>query len=159
GLSQIVIGNADTPAWSPDGRYVAYPFNPSERVGGVWLTDPDGKEPQVVLGGVFSRIAWSPDSKSIAVRGISWEGGDPRVIPGAVQGVRENDQVWVVDRASGQATVLTRQAGPGNWSPSWSPDGKSVAAVLANGSVEELRAFPIDGGPSVLLTVAKGIEF
>src|SRR5207245_5303273 len=109
----------------------------------------------VLLGGVFSRVAWSPDSSAIAVRGVSWEGGPAKPI----QGIQANEQVHLVDRVTGSARLLTAQAGPGNCGPAWSPDGNTVAVITPAAGAEQLVAFPSGGGPSVILTQAAALEF
>lgn len=143
-LRQIFKGNANAPAWSGDGRWIAFSFNEGPTTGGLYVVDPDGRDPRVLLPGVFSEVAWSPDSRQIAVRGVPWPGGTPAV----VRGIQEVEQVLTVERDTGQARVLTTEAGGGNWSPVWSPDGKSIACVSGALGRQRLLVIGATGGPA-----------
>ena len=55
-----------TPVWSPDGQYLAYPFE-LDGVEDVWVVPVAGGEPVNVsdLPGAKSHISWSPYSKAL----------------------------------------------------------------------------------------------
>src|SRR5262245_51532009 len=64
----------DDPAWSPDGRHLAFNGTLSGRKG-LWVVAPDGSEPRFLAEVVGTNspltfegaaIAWSPDSRRIA---------------------------------------------------------------------------------------------
>jgi len=49
------------PAWSPDGRKIVY-VQESENGNSVWLSDPDGKSPKMLVKSAFRHGAfWLPD--------------------------------------------------------------------------------------------------
>jgi WD40 repeat protein len=53
------------PAWSPDGRKIVY-VQESENGNSLWLSDPDGKNPKMLVKSGFRHGAfWLPDSKNI----------------------------------------------------------------------------------------------
>lgn len=54
------------PVWSPDGQYLAYPFD-VDGVEEVWVVPSAGGEPVNIsdLPGEKSHISWSPDSKAL----------------------------------------------------------------------------------------------
>ena len=105
-------GRHDTqPAWSPDGRWIAYVSAPADTSGDfeLDLVRPDGSGRRVLARGVtaLSGPAWSPDGRRIAV--------------GSRNGV--TDQVEVVDVAT---RALSWVAGAdGGW-PAWSKDGSHI---------------------------------
>ncbi len=94
-----------SPAWSPDGRWIAY-FSDASGEYELWMTQSDGKGETKQLtsaGGVFKNsMTWSPDSKKIiyldcagTMRMLTLESGEIKVLDesrygfwvGAIQGV------------------------------------------------------------------------
>ena len=105
------------PAWSPDGKWIAY-FSDESGEYALHLRDQTGmgEVKKIKLGdapGFFSAPVWSPDSKKIAYR-------DQRV------------NLWYVDVATGANVIVdTNTFGRPDdvLDPSWSPDGKWIAYV------------------------------
>lgn len=104
-----------SPAWSPDGRWIAY-FSDAGGEYRIVLEQSDGiGEPRTILPGDFpayyENLQWSPDSKKLLYT-------DNRA------------QIWLTDVESGAATLVDRlpyypvTAQP---SPSWSPDSGWIA--------------------------------
>ncbi len=63
----FLVGGANTPAFSPDGKQVAYVFKPN-RDDPIFLTDPAGADPKQILppGGLKNlNPVWSPDGEWI----------------------------------------------------------------------------------------------
>src|SRR5882724_377893 len=56
------------PAWSPDGRYIAF-----ERADSIYLIPPLGGPERKLADFNASHVAWTPDGKSVAVSG--WRKG------------------------------------------------------------------------------------
>jgi len=64
---QFLVEGANTPAFSPDGKHVAYVFKPN-RDDPILLTDPNGADPkQIMAPGRLKNInpVWSPDGEWI----------------------------------------------------------------------------------------------
>jgi Tol biopolymer transport system component len=103
-----------SPVWSPSGRQIAYRSGTLANGGVLSLVRPDGTHRDRVRDDLSGdRIDWSPDGRRIAfVRTVS--GPDP-------DGVPELDAVRPDNRGR---IVLAPQMDD----PSWSPDGKVIAA-------------------------------
>jgi Tol biopolymer transport system component/DNA-binding winged helix-turn-helix (wHTH) protein len=116
------------PAWSPDGRFIAYH---SQGGGGIWIVPSRGGTPrQIVAEG--SRPAWSPDGAQIAFQ--SDEHADAAPFGFAAQ---NGSTIHVTAVDGGPVTPLTRSGNPigGHAAPTWSPDGRFICfAVFDSGS-------------------------
>jgi Tol biopolymer transport system component len=100
------------PAWSPNGKEIAFLFL-DRRVGGVlMIMDADGSDARPLLGdnrrvGVAAPV-WSPDGATLAFAGV--------------QGSRGG--IYTVNRDNGVLTRITDIEGA--VSPAWSPDGTKI---------------------------------
>ncbi len=105
------------PAWSPDGRTIAYrhmhvtsydPVTGAYRVNqdstGLWFVSPDGSNPRMFLRG-GDTPDWSPDGRWLAYG----SGG----------------QLYKIKANGDSLTQLTFEGR--NFFPRWSPDGKKIA--------------------------------
>jgi Tol biopolymer transport system component len=116
-LTQLTAGagNNDWPAWSPDGRKLAFI---SDRTGieQVYTMRADGTR-QTEL--TFQPVAhdqlpdWRPDGRKIA-----YAQGDPGV----------NEKIWVMD-SDGSAQHQVSSGAADDFGPAWSPDGRQLAFV------------------------------
>jgi Tol biopolymer transport system component len=127
------------PAWSPDGRQIAFV---SDRQDGqqIWLTTPEGGPPSVVTHGLppgyILRPRWSPDGSKLA-----FAAGDD------VSGQR---RLYTVNRDGSQLRAITPPGDGAN--PSWAPGGtRLVFDATPEGNDEssngqfELFAVNVDG--------------
>lgn len=96
---------AEHPAWSPNGRWLAFDVSPN---GGIFVVSTDGSDLRRLVRGNAAEPSWSPDSREIA-----FDVGGSRV--------------FVID-ADGSHRRSVVAAGGGNFpSPDWSPDGRRIA--------------------------------
>ncbi len=60
---------ARRPAWSPDGRRVAYVASGTVEGSGVFVVDVASQHHALVAPGIAGQLAWSPDGRRLAVSG------------------------------------------------------------------------------------------
>jgi len=107
------------PAWSPDGKQIVY-LRGSENGGALWLSDPDGKNPKMLLAsGLNMEPSWLPDSRHIVWFALR---------PGTAIG----SQLNILNTETLEIRPLFRdpeQVKFSNLMPAVSPDGTKVAFV------------------------------
>jgi polyisoprenoid-binding protein YceI len=120
--AQSVGSIDDEPAWSADGRQIAFVRFPSERPPDVWLMGADGTGQRTLTNNAeVQSPAWSPDGRSLAAAAAS----GPR------------PALKLIDVSTGQVRDLFADPGAES-SPEWSPDGRSIAfTLLRQGATNE----------------------
>ena len=127
------------PRWSPDGKYIAFNrtrASAPQTGDSVWLMTADGGSPRSIVEG--SSELWLPDGQAF----VYFRAG----------------QLHRYDLASKQSRALTNEP---HVMPiaAVSPDGRwLVYQSTAAGNVD-LRAVPIDGGPSLVIVATSGEDY
>jgi len=98
-----------SPAWSPDGKWIAYShFNPNVNdtvyTTGLYIVDTNGINRKMLVAGNFDSPDWSPDGKGI---------------------VFSNGNIFTIDINTKQINQLTNSGY--DFFPSWSPDGIKIS--------------------------------
>jgi serine/threonine protein kinase/Tol biopolymer transport system component len=133
------------PAWSPDGRYIAF-----LRGSGIYVIQalPGGTERKVGEGG--RGVSWSPDSKLLAMVSV------PATASAAQPaGPADPGSIFLLSVETGQRLrrITTPVAPASDRLPVFSPDGQYIAYHhLPNGANSELYVVPVTGGPPRQLT-------
>ena len=155
-----------TPVWSPDGTQLAVVGNldadaDSTRSQRIYLLDPTPETPAPprTLAGLEdirqTQVAWSPDGTQVVVAGHD----DPTL------GHYGNQQLWIVDVASGVKRCITAQLDwtfahaaytdvgryGGEEGVRWQPDGRHVLALVSrDGEVQVARVDVATGAATIV---------
>jgi Tol biopolymer transport system component/DNA-binding winged helix-turn-helix (wHTH) protein len=136
-----------SPAWSPDGRRLAY-LRFKQSSGAVVVTTPEGSEERAVASVFPSRyglqnrhLDWSPDGRSLAVDDA--------------ESARQAFGIFLVSLDTGEKKRLTHPDDSiiGDVDPRYSPDGKTVSFIrVFHRAQQELFTVPAAGGTPAQLT-------
>ena len=105
------------PAWSPDGRKIAFVSNRDRGVDRIYVMDSDGRNLMLL-------------TKESGGTGPSWSPDGLRIVFSRNKGGRH---ICVMDADGGNQNLLTHVGF--NTLPAWSPDGKRIAFVSHNNSI------------------------
>ncbi len=127
----------ESPAWSPDGRALAYvlayvdffPLNLEDEKRGLWTLDLETGKRRELVSTDAVLPSWSPDGRWIAYTGRS----DGKA------------HLWVVSAEGGTPARLVGDGG-NDWGGAWSPDGRFFYFSSDRGGSMNLWRVPVDAG-------------
>ena len=137
--AQVALSSPEpiiSPAWSPDGRELAYVSFESQKAV-VYIQDVlSGKRRAVAnFRGSNSAPAWSPDGQSLAVT-LSREGGS---------------QLFLMSRNGDNVRRITTSSAI-DTEPVFAPDGSALYFVSDRGGSPQIYRTPASGGPAERVT-------
>ncbi len=138
-------GHNVQPAWSPDGRQIAYH---SSRHGGVWVMPARGG-PARQLAASGSHPAWSPDGRRVAFQSDEFTDVTPSAF-----GAQSGSTLWVVNADGSGLRALTTEGRPmgGHGLPAWTRDGRRLAFMVFDGGASNgIWLLDLDTGATRLL--------
>lgn len=140
-LTQTTDAHERSPAWSPDGRWIAHVSDASGEYR-IHLTPQDGKgEPKsfAVEGGAgyYEDLKWSPDGEKLSFTDNSWS-------------------LYVLDVASGDVTQVDQEPVYGPFKSqhhAWSPDSRWLAYTRITPTYfQRVHLYSLEDGTSTALT-------
>ena len=125
-----------SPAWSPDGRRIAY-VSFERGNSAIYIQDigSGGRELVSSFRGINGAPAFSPDGRRLALS-LSRSG---------------NPEIYVMDLGSKALTQLTNHFAI-DTSPAWAPDGGSVYFISDRGGRPQVYQVPSSGGSATRVT-------
>jgi len=125
-----------SPAWSPDGREIAYVSFESQKAVVYTQEVASGKRRAIAnFRGSNSAPAWSPDGQTLAVT-LSREGGS---------------QLYTMNRSGEGLRRLTNTSAI-DTEPVFAPDGRSIYFVSDRGGSPQVYRMPVGGGAAERIT-------
>jgi Tol biopolymer transport system component len=172
------------PAFSPDGRKLAFMEYLRGTGADIWVSDVDGKNPVQVTSNPRNLMPnWFPDGDQIAFVGL--RDGRRRVWATSLKNRREHllfdigkdieyarlspdgkqfafnladkgvINLWTIPVSGGQPKQLTFDKELAGFA-CWSPDGKFIAYQMKRGDDSYLMVMPSEGGEAIQLTSGHG---
>ena len=125
-----------SPAWSPDGRRLAY-VSFEERKSAIFVQElTTGRRERVAAyPGINSSPAWSPDGNRLALT-LSRDG---------------NPEIYILDLTSRSLQRLTESPGI-DTEPAWSPDGSEIFFTSGRSGNPQIYRMPVTGGEAKRVT-------
>jgi TolB protein len=125
-----------SPAWSPDGRKIAYVSFENAQPS-IWVQEVfTGKREKLTsFKGINGAPAWSPDGRSLALT-LSKDG---------------NPDIYIMDVARRSLRAVTRHRAI-DTEPAWSPDGRSLLFTSDRGGAPQIYRVPVTGGEASRVT-------
>jgi TolB protein len=126
-----------SPAFSPDGKMIAYTSYQSLTAGLYILQVYEGRRIAVSTKGISSAPAWSPDGKKLAFSSTRDQDGNMEIY---IADIDEDS----LKRGSFRIKRLTFNQGT-DTAPSWSPTGRQIVFVSDRGGTPQIYTMDAEG--------------
>jgi dipeptidyl aminopeptidase/acylaminoacyl peptidase len=173
GRVRLFARTGSAPAWSPDGRRIAYAATAELGATDLYVADADGSHRAPLTRSETadeSSPDWAPDGRSLVVERdgtlvvVRADGALERVLTAGREPAwsRSGKIAFVSDRSGSEELYVIDSTGRGlrrlttspaaESAPSWSPDGRRLAFVSADGLAVDLYVLDVAGGSVTQLT-------
>ena len=135
-----------TPAWSPDGKYLAYSSDKDGPMA-IYIRNMDTGSTRRLTApftGAQAKLAWSPDGKKIAFESALDNEAGSQALYVADVASGQFRQIFGPDNAKGAAYEIAFEPG----APTWGPDSNTIALAVQQSYSTRFRE-----GESEILTV------
>jgi hypothetical protein len=174
--ARLLRQGAVEPAWSPDGRRLAYVAAGAGGASDVFIRDADGTHAGRITrtdGVDEASPSWSPDGRHLAVeragrivilradgagerplgRGLqpAWSPGGRRIA------FTDGDNLFLVSAGGGRARQLTSAFGA-QTAPAWSPDGNRLAFVTEESGLLDIHVLDLRSGAVTPVTADPAVD-
>lgn len=128
----LTEGEGTSPAWSPDGLWLAFATNRTGN-GEIYRVRPDGTGPENLTNDPAEdgEPVYAPDGRRIAFVSDRGGGGETRV--------------WTMDADGGGARPLGDTPPGAEHAPAWAPDGRRLALAVGRGATRAIWVAAADG--------------
>jgi Tol biopolymer transport system component len=151
GSNVRVLGPGSMPAWSPDGRRIAFSRTTADGNSGIFVMNNDGGGVTRLTrnsGGLDEQPSWSPDGRSLVFSRLIWVSTSPDPVTS-----RARRDIYIASVDGGSASKLLD--GPtDDFAAQWSPDGNQIAFVR----IQNPEASGADAVPQVWIAGAEGSD-
>ena len=139
-------GPDSDPAWSPDGRTIAFVSGRDGNTG-IYVMNADGTEQRLLMPAKVDyppQLAWSPDGQKLAFTVALTSGPDG------------NLEIYVMNADGSGQRNLTPTNSADDGAPRWSPDGRRIVFVGSRDGGEAIYVMNADGSGQQRLTGGGG---
>jgi hypothetical protein len=176
GGARRLVPSAVEPAWSPDGRRLAYVAAGAGGAGDVFVADADGRHRGRITrtdGVDETSPSWSPDGRHLAVERagriviLRADGGGERPIAAGLEpawspggrriAFTDGDNLFLVSARGGRARQVT-SAGGAQTAPAWAPDGLRLAFVSDESGLPDIHVLDLQSGKITPLTADPAVD-